>query len=165
MFKKLGILLLAVIFVAVFGGASLAQPPKPPEQVPGETRTETGQRPGETKQELKGEPVQTGAQPSTQPSGVTVPGPGAQGAGAGQGAAAGMNFKAEHNMTGTITKIDKDKDMVSLKTDEGTLMVHLPGAGQDLKEGDKITVHLGYMKGGAEGSAGQGTEKGSSEQR
>jgi len=88
----------------------------------------------------------------------TTAGASQQGTGAG---AAGMNFKGLHNMTGTVTQIDKDKDIVHVKTDEGTLTVHLPGASKDLKEGDAITVRLGYMKGEHKaGTAGQGTTSG-----
>jgi hypothetical protein len=52
-------------------------------------------------------------------------------------------MKGEHSMSGTVTSVSSD-DMVMLKTGEGTLKLHFPHASQDLKTGDKITVHLGY---------------------
>ncbi len=57
----------------------------------------------------------------------------------------------EHSMSGTITKIDHNTGMVSVKTGAGTLDVHFPPAEiKDLKEGDTITVNLSFSKGGME---------------
>ncbi len=51
----------------------------------------------------------------------------------------------EHSMSGTVESVTS-KGFVSLRTDEGTLKLHFPDASQNLKKGDKITVHLGYTK-------------------
>ncbi|HWP47933.1 MAG TPA: hypothetical protein VNM22_12285 [Candidatus Limnocylindrales bacterium] len=74
-------------------------------------------------------------------------------------------LRGDHIMMGTVSKVDKN-DMVTLKTDHGNLMLHLPGASQNLKEGQTIHVRLGYYmpgEGGMErsGAAGQqGTTSG-----
>lgn len=51
----------------------------------------------------------------------------------------------EHSMSGTVTSVSS-AGIVMLKTGEGTLKLHFPDASQNLKKGDKITVHLGYTK-------------------
>jgi hypothetical protein len=51
----------------------------------------------------------------------------------------------EHSMSGTVESVTS-KGFVSLRTDEGTLKLHFPDASQNLKKGDKITVHLSYSK-------------------
>ena len=51
----------------------------------------------------------------------------------------------EHSMSGTVTSVSSS-GMVMLKTGEGTLKLHFPDASQNLKKGDKITVHLSYSK-------------------
>ncbi len=61
----------------------------------------------------------------------------------------------EHQMSGTISSINHDKGTVDLKTSEETLKLHFPPqAIRDLKQGDKITVSLGFYKSGmTQGSA------------
>lgn len=48
-----------------------------------------------------------------------------------------------HDMTGTVESVSPD-GFVEVKTAEGTLKVHFPHAGQHLKKGEKITLHLAY---------------------
>jgi len=161
MMKRLGILILVLVVAAVWAGVSEAQQSGgaqggapggatgaqggsqtgQPEAQPGQPGTQPGTMQSQQPEAQPG--ATTGSQPETRTGETRATGSQERGT----GAAGAMNFKAEHNMTGTITKIDKDKDLVSLRTDEGTLLVHLPGASKDLKEGDRITVHLGYMKG------------------
>ncbi len=57
----------------------------------------------------------------------------------------GGQMMGEHNMSGTVESVTS-KGFVSVRTDEGTLKLHFPDASQNLKKGDKITVHLGYSK-------------------
>lgn len=49
----------------------------------------------------------------------------------------------QHDMNGTVESVNH-KDIVMVKTDDGSLKVHFPNAKQDLKKGDKITLHLSY---------------------
>lgn len=49
----------------------------------------------------------------------------------------------QHDMTGTVRSVSSS-GMVEVHTDEGNLKVHFPDAGQHLKKGDKITLHLSY---------------------
>ncbi len=52
-----------------------------------------------------------------------------------------------HEMSGTITQIDHASGMLGLKTGAGDLTLHFPPPTiENLKEGDKITVHLGYTQ-------------------
>ena len=51
----------------------------------------------------------------------------------------------EHSMSGTVESVSSN-DMVSVKTGHGTMKLHFPNASQNLKKGDKITVHLSYSK-------------------
>ncbi|MGH8190416.1 MAG: hypothetical protein ACREP2_03115 [Rhodanobacteraceae bacterium] len=57
----------------------------------------------------------------------------------------------EHSMSGTVESVTSE-GFVMLKTGEGTLKLHFPDASQNLKAGDKITVHLGYSKDGGSSS-------------
>jgi hypothetical protein len=43
--------------------------------------------------------------------------------------------------------------MVHVKSEGMNLRLHFPNASQDLKKGDRITVHLGYTKDGSESSS------------
>lgn len=53
----------------------------------------------------------------------------------------------EHTMTGTIKTIDHKTGQVELESKPVNLSVHFPPADlKDLKEGDKITVHLSFSK-------------------
>jgi hypothetical protein len=64
--------------------------------------------------------------------------------------AAGMKHQGEHSMSGTVTDIDHTTGMLSLKTEAGALDLHFPPqALKEVKEGDQLTVHLGFSTGGA----------------
>ena len=63
----------------------------------------------------------------------------------------GGQMMGQHDMSGTVESVTSN-GFVSVKTDEGTLKVHFPDAAQNLKKGDKITLHLGYSKGGGSSS-------------
>lgn len=53
-----------------------------------------------------------------------------------------------HSMTGTIDKIDPDKGTLVLKHGAADMSLHFPPASlKGLKNGDTITVHLGFSKG------------------
>ena len=53
-----------------------------------------------------------------------------------------------HSMMGTIDKIDHAKGTLMLKNSAADMMLHFPpGAIKDLKNGDTITVNLGFTKG------------------
>lgn len=54
----------------------------------------------------------------------------------------------EHDMSGTVQKIDHKKGTFQLKTHEGMLHLHFPpSAIKDVKNGDALTVHLGFKMG------------------
>lgn len=56
-------------------------------------------------------------------------------------------YRGEHEMTGKVTKIDQKSGKVSVDTAVGNLDLHFPPpAVADLKQGDEITVRLGYKK-------------------
>ena len=70
--------------------------------------------------------------------------------------AAGPKQLGEHSMTGTVTDIDHETGKLSLNTQVGELDLHFPPpALKDVKEGDQLTVHLGFMKGSAASTAPQ----------
>ncbi|HEV8712501.1 MAG TPA: hypothetical protein VGX03_06700 [Candidatus Binatia bacterium] len=61
------------------------------------------------------------------------------------------DFKGEHTMTGTISKIDHNEGTLTLKTAKEDLELHFPPAAiKDYKEGDQVTVQLGIAKAGAQ---------------
>jgi hypothetical protein len=63
-------------------------------------------------------------------------------------AAAATKPQGEHAMSGTVTDIDHKTGKLSLKTGVGELDLHFPPeALQEVKEGDQITVHLGFSTG------------------
>ncbi|HET9835738.1 MAG TPA: hypothetical protein VFP88_05275 [Rhodanobacteraceae bacterium] len=51
----------------------------------------------------------------------------------------------EHSMSGTVESVNSN-GMVHVKSEGMNLRLHFPNAAQNLKKGDKITVHLGYTK-------------------
>ncbi len=61
-------------------------------------------------------------------------------------------LQGEHSMSGTVESVNSD-GMVHVKSEGMNLRLHFPNASQDLKKGDKITVHLGYTKDGSESSS------------
>jgi len=91
---------------------------------------------------------------------MTAGGAREQGAGAGAtGPEMATLVLSERNLLGTVTRVDQN-DMVTVKTDAGTLQVRLPGASQNLKEGDQITLEVGYTKvRGLEETPQQGTQR------
>lgn len=53
-----------------------------------------------------------------------------------------------HSMTGTVGKIDHAKGMLTLKHAAGDMMLHFPpDALKDIKDGDTITVRMGFTRG------------------
>jgi hypothetical protein len=53
-----------------------------------------------------------------------------------------------HSMTGTVDKIDHAKGVLMLKHGAADMTLHFPPAAiKDLKNGDTITVNLGFTKG------------------
>jgi hypothetical protein len=52
-----------------------------------------------------------------------------------------------HSMTGKVDKIDHAKGTLTLKHGAADMLLHFPPAAiKDLKNGDTITVHLGFSK-------------------
>lgn len=51
----------------------------------------------------------------------------------------------EHSMSGTVESVNSN-GMVHVKSEGMNLRLHFPNASQNLKKGDKITVHMGYSK-------------------
>lgn len=59
-----------------------------------------------------------------------------------------QSMMGEHDMSGTVQKIDHKQGTFQLKTDHGTLHLHFPPpAVKEVKNGDELTVHLGFKKG------------------
>lgn len=58
-------------------------------------------------------------------------------------ASATSNVKGQHDMAGTVQSVDPN-GMVQVQTGLGNLTVHFPDAAQNLKQGDKIILHLSY---------------------
>lgn len=53
----------------------------------------------------------------------------------------------DHDMSGTVSKLDHKKGTFVLTTGMGPLHLHFPpDVVKDLKDGDKVTVHLGLTK-------------------
>lgn len=62
-----------------------------------------------------------------------------------------MDMMGEHDMSGTVRKVNHKTGTFDLKTHEGTLRLHFPPATlKDVKNGDTLTVHLGFREGGSE---------------
>lgn len=57
----------------------------------------------------------------------------------------GGQLLGEHSMSGTVESVNSN-GMVHVKAEGMNLRLHFPNASQNLKKGDKITVHLGYTK-------------------
>lgn len=59
----------------------------------------------------------------------------------------GPMMMGSHKMTGTVDGIDYAKGMLTLKTGLPDMRLHFPPAAiKDLKNGDKITVELGFSR-------------------
>lgn len=104
-------------------------------------------------------------QPGAQPEAQREPGELAQrqpeagqapeaGAREGQaGMAGGTAAGAQHQVTGEVTEVKQEDGMVSLKAQETDLRLHFPPeAISDLKQGDRITVHLAFAPAGQQGT-------------
>ncbi|HUW54718.1 MAG TPA: hypothetical protein VMV99_15010 [Rhodanobacter sp.] len=64
-----------------------------------------------------------------------------------QGMMRARNVLGRHLMPATVTEVNKETGMVSVNAEGMELKVHFPPASvADLKEGDKITLHLAYSK-------------------
>ncbi len=60
----------------------------------------------------------------------------------------GEQMMGKHKMTGTVDKIDHAKGTLMLKTGVADMALHFPPPSvKDLKNGDTITVEMGFMKG------------------
>ena len=54
----------------------------------------------------------------------------------------------EHRMTGTVADINHNSGQLTLKTDAANLQLHFPPqALGDVKQGDRITAQLAFVKG------------------
>jgi len=71
--------------------------------------------------------------------------------GAAEGALAqSADMAGRHSMDGTVTRIDARKGWVHVKTEEGTVIVHVPPASlQNVKKGDTVTVDLAIKDNGS----------------
>lgn len=59
-------------------------------------------------------------------------------------------MQGTHSMTGTVDKIDHAKGVFTLKHGAADMKLHFPpSAIKDLRNGDTITVNLGYTRGAA----------------
>lgn len=57
------------------------------------------------------------------------------------------DLMGDHDMSGTVSKLDSKKGTFVLETGMGPLHLHFPpDVLKDVKNGDKITVHLGLTK-------------------
>lgn len=57
-------------------------------------------------------------------------------------------MEGRHSMTGMVDKIDHAKGELTLKYGSSEMLLHFPPAAiKDIKNGDTITVHLGFIKG------------------
>jgi len=64
--------------------------------------------------------------------------------------AVAMDMMGEHDMSGKVEKVDHKTGSFDLKTHEGTLRLHFPpDTLKEVKNGDMLTVHLGFTKGGS----------------
>jgi hypothetical protein len=78
----------------------------------------------------------------------------------GPAAAAGAKHQGEHAMSGTVTDIDPQTGKLSLNTGVGELELHFPPqALKDVKEGDQLTVYLGFSKGAPASASPQGKSR------
>lgn len=56
----------------------------------------------------------------------------------------------KHKMSGTVDSIDMEKGTLTLKSSVPDMVLHFPpDAIKDLKNGDTITIELGFFKGGS----------------
>lgn len=56
-------------------------------------------------------------------------------------------MEGSHSMTGTVDKIDQAKGVLTLKYGSSEMLLHFPPAAlKEVRDGDTITVHLGFTK-------------------
>ena len=59
------------------------------------------------------------------------------------------DMTGRHSMQGEITRVDAKKGWIHVKTDEGTMIVHMPPEElQTVKKGDAITLELALKNNG-----------------
>lgn len=65
----------------------------------------------------------------------------------GSGMRGNCPMMGSHSMTGKVSKIDHAKGTLMLQHKAADMMLHFPSSAiKDLKNGDTITVYLGYSK-------------------
>jgi hypothetical protein len=70
-------------------------------------------------------------------------------AGAGSALAQSADMTGRHSMDGTVTRVDARKGWVHVKTEAGTVIVHVPPTSlQGVKKGDLVTVDLAIKDNG-----------------
>jgi hypothetical protein len=63
-------------------------------------------------------------------------------------AASPGGFQGQHTMTGEVTRVDHGNGHLTLRTNEGDLMLHFPpSALTNVKPGDRVSVELGLRPG------------------
>jgi hypothetical protein len=68
---------------------------------------------------------------------------------AGSSLAQSADMMGRHSMEGTVTRVDAKKGWVHVKTEEGTMIVHVPpDTLQGVKKGDSVTVDLAIKDNG-----------------
>ena len=68
-------------------------------------------------------------------------------------------MQGRHTMSGTITTIDHSTGILGLKTEAGELTLHFPPPTiENLKEGETITVSLGFRPGATKSSKSSKSE-------
>lgn len=91
---------------------------------------------------------------STAPSGSATGATGMPRSGKMGKTAAGA-MRGQHRMVGEVTKIDHEKGMLTLKTDEGDMDLHFPpSALSNIKEGERVEVHMAIRPASAGGTKG-----------
>ena len=69
-------------------------------------------------------------------------------------------MRGQHRVVGEVTKVDKDKGTLTLKTDEGDMDLHFPpSALSNIKEGERVEVQMAIRPASAAG-AKSGSSKG-----
>ena len=87
-------------------------------------------------------------QPVTRPaSGSTAMSPNSTSSMSSESTGPAPQVMGEHTMQGTVESVGSN-GMVHVLSEGMNLRVHFPDAAQNLKKGDKITLHLGYTKDG-----------------
>jgi hypothetical protein len=65
------------------------------------------------------------------------------------GASTGKGYVGEHEMTGTVTDVDKDEGRVSIDSEGHKLDLHFPpSALQSLQKGDRVSIRLAIREAG-----------------